>query len=54
MVWIESTTSSVGRTSSMWVEHRAEVGLGGEVELVVDAAGAVGAQPDLGRPTPRR
>ena len=32
----------------MWVEHGAEVGLGGEVELVVDAAGAVGAQPDLG------
>ena len=29
-------------------EHRAEVGLGGEVELVVDAAGAVGAQPHLG------
>ena len=32
----------------MWVEHGAEVGLGGEVELVVDAAGAVGAQPHLG------
>ena len=29
-------------------QDRAEVGLGGEVELVVDAAGAVGAQPDLG------
>ena len=29
-------------------EHGAEVGLGREVELVVDAAGAVGAQPDLG------
>ena len=29
-------------------EHGAEVGLGGEVELVVHAAGAVGAQPDLG------
>ena len=29
-------------------QHRAEVGLGGEVELVVDAAGAVGAQPHLG------
>ena len=29
-------------------EHRAEVGLGGEVELVVHPAGAVGAQPHLG------
>ena len=29
-------------------EHRAEVGLGGEVELVLDAAGAVGAHPHLG------
>ena len=29
-------------------EHGAQVGLGGEVELVVHAAGAVGAQPDLG------
>ena len=30
-------------------EHRAEVGLGGEEQLVVDAAGAVGAQPHLRR-----
>jgi hypothetical protein len=30
-------------------EDRAEVGLGGEVELVVHAPGAVGAQPHLGR-----
>jgi hypothetical protein len=30
-------------------EHGAEVGLGREVELVVDAAGAVGAQPHLAR-----
>ena len=29
-------------------EHGAEVGLGGEVELVLDAADAVGAQPHLG------
>ena len=29
-------------------EHGAEVGLGGEVEQLVDPAGAVGAQPDLG------
>ena len=32
----------------MWVSTAPEVGLGGEVELVVDAAGAVGAQPHLG------
>ena len=48
MVWIESTTSSVGPHLLDVAEHGAEVGLGGEVELVVDAAGAVGAQPDLG------
>ena len=48
MVWIESTTSSVGPDLLDVGEHRAEVGLGGEVELVVDAVGAVGAQPDLG------
>ena len=47
MVWIESTTSSVGPDLLDVGEHRAEVGLGGEVELVVHAAGAVGAQPDL-------
>ena len=48
IVWTESITSSCGRTSLDVAEHRAEVGLGGEVELVVDAAGAVGAQPHLG------
>ena len=48
MVWTESTTSSVGPDLLDVGEHRAEVGLGGEVELVVDAAGAVGAQPHLG------
>ena len=48
MVWMESTTSSVGPDLLDVGEHRAEVGLGGEVELVVHAAGAVGAQPDLG------
>ena len=48
MVWIESTTSSVGPDLLDVGEHRAEVGLGGEVELVVHAAGAVGAQPHLG------
>ena len=48
MVWIESTTSRLGPDLLDVGEHRAEVGLGGEVELVVDAAGAVGAQPDLG------
>ena len=47
MVCTESTTSRVGRTCSMWRQDRTEVGLGGEVELVVDPAGAVGAQPDL-------
>ena len=49
MVWIESTTSSLGPDLLDVGEHRAEVGLGGEVELVVHAAGAVGAQPHLGR-----
>ena len=48
MVCTESTTSSVGPHLLDVAEHRAEVGLGGEVELVVHAAGAVGAQPDLG------
>ena len=48
IVWTESTTSSVGPDLLDVAEHRAEVGLGGEVELVVDAAGAVGAQPHLG------
>ena len=49
MVWTESTTSSVGADLLDVAEHRTEVGLGGEVELVVDAAGPVGAQPHLGR-----
>ena len=48
MVCTESTTSSVGPDLLDVGEHRAEVGLGGEVELVVDAVGAVGAQPHLG------
>ena len=48
MVCTESTTSSLGADLLDVGEHRAEVGLGGEVELVVDAAGAVGAQPHLG------
>ena len=49
MVWTESITSSVGRTCLDVAEHGAEIGLGREVELVLDAAGAVGAQPHLGR-----
>ena len=48
MVWTESMTSSVGPDLLDVGEHGAEVGLGGEEELVVDAAGAVGAQPHLG------
>ena len=54
MVWTESTTSSVGPDLLDVGEHGAEVGLGGEVEVVVHAAGPVGAQPHLGRRTPRR
>ena len=38
------------RTQFVDVSHdRAEVGLGGEVELVVDGSGALGAQSDLAR-----
>ena len=48
MVCTESTTSSVGTHLLDVGEHGAEVGLGGEEQLVVDAAGAVGAQPHLG------
>ena len=49
MVWIESTTSE-RRSDLLDVgQHRAEVGLRREEELVVDTAGAVGAQPHLGR-----
>ena len=54
MVWIESTTSSVGPDLLDVGEYGAEVGLGRQVQLVVDAAGAVGAEPDLRRRTPRR
>ncbi len=48
IVCTESTTSSPGSTSSTWVSSGGQVVLGGEVELVVHAAGALGAQPHLG------
>ena len=47
MVWMESTTSRPGCSSSMCPSDRLEVGLGGEEQLVVHGAGALGAQPDL-------
>ena len=47
IVCTESTTSSVGLTSSTWPSTAPEVGLGREVELVLDRAGAVGAHPHL-------
>ena len=49
MVCTESMTSSCGTDLLDVAEHRAEVGLRGEVELVVDRAGPVGPQPHLGR-----
>ena len=49
MVCTESTTSSCGATASMWRDDRRQVGLGGQVQLVVHGAGALGAQPDLPR-----
>ena len=48
IVCTESTTSRRRPDLLDVGEHRAEVGLGGEEQLVVDAAGAVGAQPHLG------
>ena len=44
----------VGRDRVDLAEDRGEVGLGGEVELGMQCAGAPGAQAHLGRSTPRR
>ena len=47
MVCTESTTSSAGLHRVEVPEHRAQVGLGGEVELVVQGADPLGPQPHL-------
>ena len=49
MVWIESIDEQVRAQRVDVPEHGAEVGLGGQVQLVVHGAGALGAQPDLPR-----
>ena len=48
-VCTESSTISDGLDLLDVAEHRAEVGLGGQVELVGQRVGAAGPQPDLGR-----
>ena len=47
MVCTESTTSSAGLDRVEVAEHRAQVGLGGQVEPVVQRADPLGPQPDL-------
>ena len=49
IVCTESTTSSDGCDLLDVAEHGAQIGLGGEVELVGQGVGSAGPQPHLGR-----
>ncbi len=49
MVCTESTTTSAGLHLVDVAERHLQIGFGGQVDLVVGAAGAFGPQPDLAR-----